>query len=147
MLGSYIFQARQFDDIMGRIKGVENQLKLLFSFGIATALFTPPQDSAVTFAHQLAPTSWPAVTTHQPAVATNQPAVATNQPAVATHQSAIATNQLAVATHQSAVATHQSAVANHQSAVATNQPAVATNHVMIPNVLATYNVVSILFMQ
>ena len=119
MLRSYIFQAHQFDDIMGRIKRVEDQLKLLFSSGIATLLFTPPQNSAVTFAHQLAPTSWPAVTTHQPAVATHQPAVATHQPAVATHQ----------------------------SAVATNQPAVATNHVMIPNELATYNVVSILFMQ
>ena len=126
MLGSYIFQARRFDDIMGRIKGVEDQLKLLFSSGIATALSTPPQNSAVTFARQLAPTSWPAVTIHQPAVATNQPAVAT---------------------HQSAVSTNQPAVATHQSAVATNQPAVATNHVMIPNELATYNVVSILCMQ
>ena len=55
MLGSYIFQTRRFDEIMGRIKGVEDQLKLLFSSGIATALSTPPQNSAVTFARQLAP--------------------------------------------------------------------------------------------
>ena len=140
MLGCYIFQARRFDETMDRIKGVEDQLKLLFSSGIATALSTPPQNSAVTFACQLAPTSWPAVTTHQPAVATNQPAVTT-------HQSAVATNQPAVATNQPAVATNQPAVATNQPAVATNQPAVTTSHVMIPNELATYTVVSILFMQ
>ena len=78
MLESYIFQAHQFDQIMGSIKGVEDQFKFPFSSGIATALFTPPQNSTITLAHQLAPTSWPAVITHQSAVATNQAAVATN---------------------------------------------------------------------
>ena len=57
MLGSYVFQEYRFDQIMGRIKGVEDQLKLVFSSGIAAALSTAPQNSAVTFAHQLAPTS------------------------------------------------------------------------------------------
>ena len=86
---------RQFNnEYMGRIIGIEDQLKLLFSSGIVTALSNPPQKSAVTFTHQLAPavTSQPAVATNQPAVAANQPAVVTNQPAVAPNQPAVAPN-------------------------------------------------------
>ena len=86
MLVCYIFQACQFDQIIGRIEAVEDQLKLLFSSGIATALSTPPSSSAVAFAHQLTPANWPVVTTHQPAAAIHRPVVTTYQPAAAIHQ-------------------------------------------------------------
>ena len=139
MLVSCVFQIHRFDVIMDRIKGIDDQLKLLFSSGVATALSTSPQNSAV----QLALTSRPAITTDPSAIAIIQPVSATKQPTVATKEPAVVNYQPIVATNKPAVSTiqpNQPAAAAKQPTVVINPQAVATNCVE----LATHNMVSTL---
>ena len=140
-------QKSRYDEILKRMEGIEGELRLLYTCGIANALSSPlVSTNQQPRTNQLIATNWQTAVNHQMATSQQTPTsqlIATGQQTptsllIATSQQT-ANNQL-IATRQQTPTSQLIAISQQTP---TNQQT-ATDQPLNPSVLATGNVVSML---